>query len=178
MNNTDSRKASSHRTASAAALLLTVLLLGACGSGSETSLSAEQPVTTSDSELTVRADGAVGSSNENLPGAGEVKLWVSNQSFAEPNVTLDIRVDNQTVVDEQFAVENQHNTIGYILANVEPATEHTITATADSGAEASAVFTVDTDQPLWISLAYWGGGEDSEEPDFTLEVADEPFYFD
>jgi hypothetical protein len=46
-------------------------------------------------------------------GDGTVGLWVSNQSFAEPSIELEVLVDGRTVAHDTYEVDAQHTFIQY-----------------------------------------------------------------
>ena len=111
------------------------------------------------------------------PGPGEVKLWVSNQSFADDPVTVTISIDGVSVIEEDFRVEGQHNWIGFNVRRLQPG-RHTITGSSSTGAEHTDIFTVSADEPRWLVLNYWYSREDSSGRYFTFAESDLPIAFD
>jgi hypothetical protein len=102
-------------------------------------------------------------------------LYVSNQSFEDPEVRITVAIDDEVVVDQRFAVEGQHNWIRFDL-DVPPG-DHTLHATSDTDAELTADFTTTAGQPRWAVVDYWWyPGEGPRE--FTSTISDEPIGFD
>ncbi len=108
---------------------------------------------------------------------GEVRLWVSNQSFDDDPVSVTIRVDGEVVVDDSFAVGGQHNWVSFDIAGLSSG-PHELVAESDSGARTDGSFTLPDGESRWLVADYW---YDAGEPDnryFTLSESDEPVYFD
>ncbi len=110
------------------------------------------------------------------PGPAEVKLWVSNQSFADDPIHLTVSIGDLTVVDERFEVLGQHNWIAFDIRGLQPGV-HAITAQSDTGAKLTAEFTVLADEPRWLLIDYWYYPEDLEARHFTFAEFDEPIGF-
>ena len=110
------------------------------------------------------------------PGPGEVRLWVSNQSFVDDPIHLTIAIGGLTVVEERFEVRGQHNWIAFDIKGLQPGV-HTITAESDTGANVAEEFTVREDEPRWLVLDYWYSPEDPEGRHFTLNEFDKPVGF-
>lgn len=101
-------------------------------------------------------------------------LYVSNQSYAEPEVGVTVTVDGEVVVDERFPVRDQHHVVPFTVY-IDPG-DHTLTATSDSGTEHTVEFTVPDDAPWWAAVLYWWYPEDGP-PEFTVDISDEPISF-
>lgn len=104
-------------------------------------------------------------------------LHVSNQSYDDETVRIEVVVDDVTVVDGDFAVEGQHNWIQFPLA-VEPGT-HEITARAGSGARLAESFEVPADEPRYAVIDHWGedDGPEDDGPELSwLFQADGPAF--
>ena len=110
------------------------------------------------------------------PEAGQVKLWVSNQSFEDDPVAITVEIDGVQVVDDSFEVGGQHNWFSFMIDGLEPG-EHTLSATSDTGATFEATFTLPPDEPLWMVVDYWYYPDDAEGRHFTFRESDEPIYF-
>ena len=110
------------------------------------------------------------------PVAGQVKLWVSNQSFEDDPVAIVIEIDGVQVVDNSFEVGSQHNWVSFMIDGLEPG-EHTLTAISDTGATFEQVFTLPPDEPRWMVIDYWYYPDDAEGRHFTFSESDEPIYF-
>jgi len=157
-------------------LVLSLFAMTSCGSAQASSVA----TTPAPQGFAVEFDGPVGRAGETSPEAGEVKLWVSNQSLSDPEAPITVSIDGQPVVAEEFANEDGHNTIGYIVRGLTPDREHTISVAGpvDPNTELPGTFTLHPDAATWISVAYWHNVDYPNEPNFTLEVANEPFGFD
>jgi hypothetical protein len=110
------------------------------------------------------------------PGPAEVKLWVSNQSFADDPIHLTVAIGDLTVVDERFEVLGQHNWIAFDIKGLQPGV-HTITAESDTGTNLTAEFTILADEPRWLLIDYWHYPEDPEGRHITFAEFDEPIGF-
>jgi len=108
--------------------------------------------------------------------AGEVKLWVSNQSFEDDPVSILVTVDGVDVVEETLFVEGQHNWIAFDIHGLEPG-EHTLVAASSTGAEHVATFTLPEDEPRWLVLDYWYYPEDVEGRFFSFNESDQAVAF-
>lgn len=135
--------------AHAVALLLALAALAGCGPDEGVDPTPHPDVTGADAEV-----GLVGKDEADLV------LYVSNQSFDDEEVRLAVAVDDVTVVDGDFHVEDQHNWVSFPLA-LSPG-EHEITAESDSGARLSESFEVPGDQPRFAILDHWGEGDSSD----------------
>lgn len=111
------------------------------------------------------------------PAPGVVRLWVSNQSFADDPVGLTITVDGHVAVAADFFVEGHHNWIAYDIDGLE-AGSHTLAAESDTGGELEATFTVVDGEPRWLLVDYWHGGDGPEGPPFTFAESDIAIGFD
>jgi hypothetical protein len=78
---------------------------------------------------------------------------VSNQSFEQPDVGLTLAIDGVELVDEDFAVEGQHNYEQFHVALA--AGEHTIELTSDTGARLVRTITVPERGDRWVMASYW-----------------------
>jgi hypothetical protein len=77
---------------------------------------------------------------------------VSNQSFEQPDVRLALTIDGVELVDEDFAVEGQHN---YEQLHVALAAgEHTVELTSDTGARLVRTVTVPARGDRWVMASY------------------------
>jgi hypothetical protein len=101
-------------------------------------------------------------------------LYVSNQSFDDPNVQIAVSIDGVVVVDQNFAVEGQHNWITF-EPDVPPG-DHTLTATSNTGAELTVEFATKAGQPQWAVVNYWWYPGDGPR-EFTFDISDEPIGF-
>jgi len=102
----------------------------------------------------------------------DLVLYVSNQSFEDSTVRIEVVVDGVTVVDDDFAVEGQHNWIDFPLA-LEPGS-HEVSARTDSGATLRESFEVPDDETRYAVIDHWGRGDDAE---LTWLLETEPIGF-
>lgn len=110
------------------------------------------------------------------PHAGEVKLWVSNQSFADDPVSMIVRLDGIPVVSEILFVEGQHNWQSFLIRGLAPG-EHTVSAESDTGAVGSWTFVLPADAARWLVVEYWYDRDDPEGRRFTFHESDQPVVF-
>ena len=107
-------------------------------------------------------------------GAGEVLLYVSNQSYEDPDIQVIVTIDGEVVVDDQFSVDNQHNWVPHLL-ELSPG-EHRLRAESSTGAIFDGTFKTLPGQPRWAVLNYWNeSGEEGMR--FVLTSYDEPVAF-
>lgn len=111
---------------------------------------------------------------EPSPPPPPLTLYVSNQSFDDPNVSIVITIDGEVVVDQEFAVEGQHNWVAF-APHLDPG-EHTLQATSSTGAELTVEFTLPEDEPRWAVVEYWHSAEEGPTR-FTFDISDEPLAF-
>lgn len=107
----------------------------------------------------------------------DLVLYVSNQSFDDETVRLEVSVDGVTVVDGNFDVGNQHEWVQFPLA-LGPG-RHELRADSDSGATLRKTFTVPADEPRYAVVDHWGanrwGGGDTAELTWLFQA--EPVAF-
>jgi hypothetical protein len=162
-----------------AVILVAVLAVAACGDGATSSYGAGSRGGRSASPAPTgpigdgRASGT-GTDARPTPPPPPLTLYVSNQSFEDPNVRIAISIDGVVVVDQSFAVEDQHNVIAF-EPDVPPG-DHILTATSNTGAELTVEFTTEAGQPRWAVVDYWRYPEDFPR-EFTFEIRDEPIGF-
>ncbi len=107
-------------------------------------------------------------------GANEVLLYVSNQSYEDPDIQIIITIDGEVVVDDRFPVGNQHNWVPHLLY-LSPG-EHRLRAESSTGATFDGTFDTVRGQPRWAVLNYWNeSGEEGKR--FVLTSYDEPVAF-
>ena len=108
------------------------------------------------------------------PASANVVLWVSNQSFDDETVRITVRIDDRTVIDQDFDVEGQHNWIDFPLA-VGPG-PHQLAVTSDSGARLVDQLVVPETGMRYGMVNYWREGE-AGRPYFNFQSSDRPFAF-
>ncbi len=102
----------------------------------------------------------------------DLLLYVSNQSFDDERVRLTVEVDGITVVDGDFHVEDQHNSVSFPLSMSRGV--HHITAESDSGATLRESFQVPGDKTRYAVMDYW---TEDDAPDLTWEFHRQPVGF-
>ncbi|MGH8911562.1 MAG: hypothetical protein ACRDVD_03545 [Acidimicrobiia bacterium] len=112
---------------------------------------------------------------EPTPPPPPFTLYISNQSFVDPTVTITITIDGERVIDQDFDVEGQHNWIEFI-PDAEPG-DHILTATSNTGAELTIEFNLPDDEPRWAVIDYWYYPDEGPRK-FTFDISDEPLAFD
>ncbi len=90
----------------------------------------------------------------------DLVLHVSNQSFDDERVGLEIAVDGVTVVDGDFHVGSQHNWVSFSLSL--PTGAHEVTAESDSGATLRERFRVLDGTTRYAVIDHWGAGDSAE----------------
>lgn len=80
-------------------------------------------------------------------------LYVSNQSFDDPTVSITVLLDGETVVSDVFDVGRQHNWRRIDLSPA-PGTHH-LRAVSDTDVVFEATVEIVPDEPLWAVLDYW-----------------------
>lgn len=111
------------------------------------------------------------------PDPGEVKLWLSNQSFSDDLVSVSVVIDGEPAFDADLEVKGQHNWIPWEIGGLNPG-RHTITARSDTGAELTSSFTLPAGEPRWVVIDYWYDPADPEGRRFTLNESDQVVAFD
>lgn len=128
------------------------------------------------SGLTVSRATAVGATQDEVT-PGEVRLWVSNQSFDEDPVSITIRIDGEVVVNDSFSVGSQHNWMSFDIAGLS-AGLHELVAASETGAQTNGSFTLPEGESRWLVADYWFDASEQDSRYFTLSESDEPVYFD
>lgn len=103
-----------------AALALLVVLVAGCGS---------------------TANSAPSRTELKATPAGNFVLYVSDQSFALPQVDITIRIDGKLAVSDRFAVGNEHNWKQYQFA-LDPGMHHLTALSRDGRARITSTFRV------------------------------------
>ena len=84
---------------------------------------------------------------------GTVLLYVSNQSFANPDVRMAVAVDGAVVADQVFDVCGQHGQALFPLA-LDPGW-HDLTVTTDSGLAHRSRVDVPPSGVRWVLVSHW-----------------------
>ena len=159
---------------------------GPVGGAEERSRASTTAVTTStvatsqeldgSSGVTVSEPTGVGAAQDEV-AVGEVRLWVSNQSFDDDPVSITIRIDGEVVVDDSFAVGSQHNSVSFDIAGLSSGL-HEMVAESDTGARTDGSFTLPDGDSRWLVADYWYDAGEPADRYFTRSESDEPVYFD
>jgi hypothetical protein len=101
-------------------------------------------------------------------------LYISNQSYADPDVGITVSIDGEVVVSDRFPVRDQHHVAPFAVGI--PPGDHTLTARSDGGTEHTVELTIPDGAPRWAAVLYWSYPED-DPPSFTVDISDEPISF-
>jgi hypothetical protein len=110
---------------------------------------------------------------------GNVRLYVSNQSFAISPVDIKVFIDGRRVVDGSFEVGSQHTIEEFVLKL--SLGRHKIVAESSKG-HAKLEQDFEVNDKTWAALAFWYypkmvGGAGPCPPQFSFDVSKEPMYF-
>ncbi len=97
-------------------------------------------------------------------------LFISNQSYGDPEIDVTVTVDGEVVVDRSFSVENQHTTVSYRLP-LEPG-DHELVIRTGTGATQDQVVTLGSDR-RYLYVSYLGDGPSTPVP-FSIRESDQP----
>ena len=104
-------------------------------------------------------------------------LYISNQSFKEPLVNIQVVIDGRTIVKDDFKVKNQHYWKIYAL-KLTPG-DHTLQAKAERDiTEINRSFKVAGNH--WAVLNFWGNGKNTDTSKLrglTFDIYDKPIGF-
>jgi uncharacterized protein YfaP (DUF2135 family) len=106
-------------------------------------------------------------------GDAKVHLFVSNQSFVDDPVQLEVTIDGVTVAADRFRVERQHTWVQYEVSLTSGTRE--VSATSGTGASQQASLTVPPRGERWVVISYWNDSE--SERSISIEVHDRPVGF-
>lgn len=104
----------------------------------------------------------------------DLVLYVSNQSFEDSPVIIEIAIDGVLLVDQAFAIEGGHNWVTFPTSL--PPGEHIITATSNTGASTEQTVEIPEGERRWAALDYWYSPE-GEPRRFTWHLSMEPIKF-
>lgn len=135
-----------------------------------------QPGSTAGGRFTVTPGPPIGQ-QQIEPDPGEVKLWLSNQSFTDDLVGVSIVIDGEPAFDADLEVLSQHNWIPYEIGGLNPG-PHSITARSDTGAELTGSFTLPDGEARWLVLDYWYEPSDPKGRHFVLNEFDHVVAFE
>ena len=104
---------------------------------------------------------------------GNVRLYVTNQSFAISPVDIKVFIDCKRVVDGAFDVGSQH-TIEEFVLKLSPGRHRIVAESLRGNAKLEQEFEVS--DKTWAALAYWFDSK-VKEGHFVFDVRDKPIYF-
>jgi hypothetical protein len=105
---------------------------------------------------------------------GNFTLYVSNQSFERGSVDILVFIDGRPAVDDDFAVENQHNWIEFNFQLEDGM--HTLHAESVTG-EAVLEESFEVEGKRWAVVDYWCCEPTQDEPKFSFNLSNEPIAF-
>ncbi|WP_256841936.1 hypothetical protein [Ornithinimicrobium cryptoxanthini] len=104
----------------------------------------------------------------------DLVLYVSNQSFEDSPVSIQIAIDGVHLVDQAFAIEGGHNWFTFPMSL--PPGDHVLTATSGTGASIEQAVEIPGGEQRWAALDYWYSPE-GEARRFTWHISTEPIVF-
>ncbi len=104
----------------------------------------------------------------------DLVLYVSNQSFTDSPVSIQIAIDGVQLVDQTFAIEGGHNWFTFPMSL--PPGEHVLTATSGTGASIEQAIEIPDGEQRWAALDYWHSPK-GEPRRFTWHISTEPIRF-
>ena len=152
-------------------LAITTMTLGVLFAGCGGTTQPSAPTTSSGGTPTATSSRAPLAPLPTIPGPDTVPLHlnVTNQSFEIPEVRLVVDVDGESIIDEVFAVEDQHTWVSYDLYL--DAGDHEIVVSApEHAANMEESFTLDDER--WALVSFWLGEADATQP-FGWTFSDE-----
>ena len=90
-------------------------------------------------------------------------LMVSNQSFEDDPVGLQISIDGQVVADDRYDVGSQHTVTTYVVRGL-GAGSHELSVTSDTGVSFVSRVRAAEGRPRWAYLTYWYYPDDTDDP--------------
>lgn len=130
---------------------------------------AAQPSTTVSTRLTPSSPTVASLPTESGPDTVPFHLDLSNQSFEISEVRLVVEVDDRVIIDDVFAVEDQHNYVRHDL-HLDGGPHEIVVTAPDHDVDLHETFDLETER--WALIAFWLGEEDATEP-FSWSLADE-----
>lgn len=104
----------------------------------------------------------------------DLVLYVSNQSFEDSPVIIQVAIDGVLLVDHAFALEGGHN--WFTFPTSLPPGEHILTATSNTGASTEQAVEIPEGERRWAALDYWYSPQ-GEPRRFTWHLSTEPIVF-
>jgi hypothetical protein len=133
-------------------------------------------LTTVDGPVTVRLtqgpEAPTGEPRRVVERDANLHLWLSNQSFDDPEVGLTVEIDGKEMLDEQLAVEGQHNFVDFHFAV--PAGEHRVVVTSDTGARVERTVRVPERGDRWAAALFLTGEKDGAPDSIDWMFQDHP----
>jgi hypothetical protein len=139
------------------ALAVPLLALASCGAAQGADPTPAPDVTADDAAVKLVDD-----------SQADLVLIVTNQSFDDEEVRLRITVDDVTVVDDDFHVEDQHNWVYFALRL--PDGGHEVVAESDSGAMLRESFELPRDRTYYAIIEHWTEDDSAESDDAPVAL--------
>ena len=89
-------------------------------------------------------------------------LMVSNQSFEDDPVGLQISIEVQVVADDRYVVGSQHTVTTYVVRGLAPGS-HELSVTSDTGVSFVSRVRAAEGRPRWAYLTYWYHPDDTDD---------------
>jgi hypothetical protein len=104
----------------------------------------------------------------------DLHLWVSNQSFKDDPVVLNVSIDGAEVIAQPFEVEGQHNWILFPLQV--PPGRHILSVISETGVRMRKHFTLPESGPRYAVVDYWNYS-DAAGRHITWHIQSDPMGF-
>jgi hypothetical protein len=101
-------------------------------------------------------------------------LYVSNQTRDIDPVAVQITLDGEVVVDQEFELGDMHNWILFEL-EITPGEHEIVAAAPEAGVELRETFAADGER--WAVIDFWAASDEAEGPRFTWRIEAEPIGF-
>jgi hypothetical protein len=95
------------------------------------------------------------------PDTVPLHLNVTNQSFEIPEVRLVVEVDGESIIDQVYAVEDQHTWVSYDL-HLDGGDHEIVVSAPEHAVDIEESFTLDDER--WALVSFWLGEDDATQP--------------
>ena len=102
-------------------------------------------------------------------------LTVTNQSFENPTVDMEVFIDDKRYVAGAFQVDGQHRWYGFALSI--PPGDHRVVARSEHGERHEEMIELPEEGVRYGVLSYWGQSQSGGGQPFTLAFQAEPPVF-
>jgi hypothetical protein len=106
--------------------------------------------------------------------AGNVTLYLSNQSFQRSPVDFKVELDWTRIIEVALDVCQQHEFVGYRFDWASG--DHVLRVSSKHGLATDLTFVTIGDDPIWGFVSYWFDADD-DAGKFQFHFQNEPIYF-